>query len=459
MRTSGMAQRATVAFLSAELAAKRTTSAFLVEQALSRIYDTGGEGSRAFVKVYAEAARAEAEASDRLRAAGVVRSPVEGIPVSVKDLFDVSGDVTLAGSKALATAPPATADAPAVARLRAAGAVVVGRTHMVEFAFGGVGLNAHFDAPRNPYDRGAGRIPGGSSSGAAVAVADGMCAMSLGSDTRGSVRIPSALCGVVGFKPTQARVPRDGSFPLSYTLDSVGPLARSVECCAVFDAILAGSPPATAAAPAPLPVNSLTLLLPRCSATEGLQPHVESCFRRAVDKLAAAGARVVEQDEPLLTRAQALFANGGFAGAEAFHIHRALLEEHEAEYDPLVASRIGLGSSFTAADYIQLGFDRKALINEVAEAMRPFDAMLLPTVKSVAPTIAEASSSTEVYTRINLEMLHNPGLINIVDGCAATLPCHSSDEAPVGLMVSGIGGSDRHVLAVARSIEACIEQP
>jgi aspartyl-tRNA(Asn)/glutamyl-tRNA(Gln) amidotransferase subunit A len=192
----------TVAGLQRELAEGGTTSRKLVEQALARIADPAGEGARAFLKVYAEQARAEAEHADRLRRQGVVRSGVEGLPVSVKDLFDVAGDVTRAGSKLLAGAPPAKQDAPAVARLRAAGAVIVGRTNMVEFAFGTTGLNPHYGTPRNPWDRKTGRVPGGSSSGAAVAQADGMCVMALGSDTRGSIRQPAALCGVTGWKPT-----------------------------------------------------------------------------------------------------------------------------------------------------------------------------------------------------------------------------------------------------------------
>jgi aspartyl-tRNA(Asn)/glutamyl-tRNA(Gln) amidotransferase subunit A len=219
------------------------------------------------MKVYSDAALAEADASDSLRAIGVVRSPVEGIPISVKDLYDVCGDVTRAGSVALASDPPAKADATAVARLRAAGGVILGRTVTVEFAFGGVGLNPHYGTPKNPYDRASGgRIPGGSSAGAAVSVADGMVAMGLGSDTRGSVRIPAGLCGIAGFKPTQRRIPRDGCFPLSYTLDSVGPLARSIGCCAVYDAILAADGAASsAAAPPALKPSSLRLLVPRAS--------------------------------------------------------------------------------------------------------------------------------------------------------------------------------------------------
>src|SRR5512134_2214073 len=255
----------TVDALSRDLAVGRTTSRQLVEEALARIADPAGEGARAFLKVYAEQAREEAEHSDRLRRRGVVRSPVEGLPVSLKDLYDVAGDVTRAGSRLLAGAPPAKQDAAAVARLRAAGAVLVGRTNMVEFAFGTAGLNPHYGTPKNPWDRKTGRVPGGSSSGAAVAQADGMCVMALGSDTRGSIRQPAALCGVVGWKPTQRRVPLEGAFPLSYTLDTVGPLANSVACCAAYDAVLSAEAPAPFAA---LPLKGLRLLLPRSSVLE-----------------------------------------------------------------------------------------------------------------------------------------------------------------------------------------------
>src|ERR1051325_7704248 len=243
----------TVAQLGREFAAGRTTSREIVEQALAKITAPYGEGARSFIKVYAKAARAEADYADRLRKSGVRRSRIDGLPVSLKDLFDVAGDVTRAGSKVLAI--QAKQDAAAVARLRAAGAIFVGRTNMVEFAFGGVGLNPHYGTPRNPWDRAAARVPGGSSSGAAVAQAEGMCVMALGTDTRGSTRAPAALCGVVGWKPTARRVPRDGAFPLSYTLDSVGPLANSVACCAAYDAVLSGEPGPLAE----LPVKGLRL--------------------------------------------------------------------------------------------------------------------------------------------------------------------------------------------------------
>src|SRR5690349_16304858 len=286
----------TVAQLAHDLAAGRTTSRELVEQALARIAAAYSEGPRAFLKVYEDAARADADHADALRRRGVRRSAVDGLPVSLKDLFDVAGDITRAGSKVLAI--EAKQDAPAVARLRAAGAVFVGRTNMVEFAFGGVGLNPHYGTPRNPWDRAAARVPGGSSSGAAVAQAEGMCVMALGSDTRGSIRQPAALCGVVGFKPTQRRVPRDGAFPLSYTLDSVGPLANSVGCCAAYDAVLSGE----GGELPPIQAKGLRLLLPRSIAIEDLDRQVDNAFERALKKLAAAGAQISEVAVPAVNR-------------------------------------------------------------------------------------------------------------------------------------------------------------
>jgi len=249
----------TVLELAADLAAGRTSSRELVEAALTRIADPTGEGARTFVKVYADSARAAADAQDALRRAGYVASPLAGLPVSIKDLFDVAGEVTLAGSKALDDRPPAAGDCPVVARLRAAGAVLVGRTNMTEFAFSGVGINPHYGTPGNPHDRSL--VPGGSSSGAAVSVGDGQAVVAIGSDTGGSVRIPAALCGLTGFKPTQYRVSRDGVAPLSTTLDSIGPLANSIACCAIADAVMAGEPPEP---PAAAPVAGMRLAVPRC---------------------------------------------------------------------------------------------------------------------------------------------------------------------------------------------------
>src|SRR6516165_12459714 len=283
-----MTARPSLAQLAADLTAGRTTSRALVEEALARITDPAGEGSRVLVKVYAEASRVAADAQDRLRGAGYVASPLAGIPVSIKDLFDVAGEVTLAGSRALDDTPAATADAPIVARLRAAGAVLIGRTNMTEFAFSGVGINPHYGTPGNPYDRRL--IPGGSSSGAAVSVSDGGAVVGIGTDTGGSVRIPAALCGIVGFKPTQKRIPRDGVTPLSTTLDSIGPLANSVACCAVADAVLAGELPSV---PSEIPVEALRLGVPQSYVLDGLEAEVATAFANACTNLSRAGARIV----------------------------------------------------------------------------------------------------------------------------------------------------------------------
>jgi len=442
----------TVAQLSADLAAGKTSSRDLVEQALARIGDRAGEGSRAFLKVYTEAARADADHADRLRKAGVRRSPVDGLPVSLKDLFDVAGDVTMAGSKVMAGSPKAQADAPAVARLRAAGAVLIGRTNMVEFAFGGVGLNPHYGTPKNPYDRRSGRVPGGSSSGAAVAQADGMAVMSLGSDTRGSIRGPAALCGVTGWKPTAHRVPREGAFPLSFTLDSIGPLANSVACCAAYDAVLAGE---RGAALPSLDIRGLRLLLPRSSALEDLDREVESAFDSALNRLRKAGALVTEVRVPAFDRQAEYFKGGGYAGAEAYHIHRAR-EARIGEYDPRVGKRVLLGQSLSASDYLGFSDLRAAFIAEVERVVAGFDAFVMPSVPCIAPTIAEADASDEDYFRWNMRILRNNGLVNFLDGCGASLPCHAPGAAPVGLMVCGVAGTDRHTLAAAATIERAL---
>jgi aspartyl-tRNA(Asn)/glutamyl-tRNA(Gln) amidotransferase subunit A len=441
----------TVAQLAADLAAGRTTSRELVEQALARIGAKDGEGARAFLRVYAEAARADADHADRLRKAGVRRSPVDGLPVSLKDLFDVAGEVTRAGSRIFEGNAPAKSDAPVVARLRAAGAVFIGRTNMVEFAFGGVGLNPHYGTPKNPWDRARGRVPGGSSSGAAVAQADGMCVMALGTDTRGSIRQPAALCGIAGFKPTARRVPRDGVFPLSYTLDSVGPLANTVECCAAYDAVLAGETSELEK----LDAKGLRLMLPRSSALDELDREVQQAFEAAVTRLTKAGALVREVEVKAFDRQSEYFKNGGFAGPESYHIHRPYLERL-GEYDPRVGKRVVLGKDMPAADYVALGELRAAFIREVEALAAPFDAILMPTVPCIAPTIAEASAGDEEYFRWNFRIMRNTGLVNFLDGCAATLPCHEPDAAPVGLMVCGAAGSDRRTLAVAAAVERAL---
>ena len=445
------AARSTVLGLAADLAAGRSSSRELVEAALDRIADPMGEGSRTFTRTYADAARAAAEAQDKLRGAGYVASPLAGLPVSIKDLFDVAGEVTLAGSTALDDQPPAACDAPIVARLRAAGAVIVGKTNMTEFAFSGVGINPHYGTPGNPYDRG--RVPGGSSAGAPVSVADGQAIVAIGTDTGGSVRIPAALCGVVGFKPTAERISRDRATPLSTTLDSIGPLANSVACCAIADAVMAGE---AVVAPEAAPVAGLRLGVPQTFMLDDLEPAVANAFAAACSALSRAGAFVT--DLPLTEFAEypRISDRGLLVNSEAFAWHEELLARRGNEYDPRVRSRIEFGRDVSAAAYIRLCAARADWIARVDVQTAGFDALIMPTVAITAPPITAFADDRE-YFRLNALILRNTAVINFLDRCAATLPIQPPGTAPVGLMIVGGHGADRRLLAIARGIEASLE--
>ena len=440
----------TLAELAAALREGRATSRALLDEALTRIADPAGEGKRTFLQVYAEQAREAADAQDRLRKAGIIGGPLAGIPISIKDLFDVAGEPTTAGSTALRDAPPAQHDAPIVARLREAGAIIVGKTNMTEFAYSAVGINPHYGTPGNPHDRSC--IPGGSSSGAAVSVADGFAAAAIGSDTGGSVRIPAALCGLTGFKPTQARITRDGAVPLSTTLDSVGPLARGVADCALVDAVLAGETPAI---PDAIPVDRLCLAVPQTLVLDGLEDTVAAAFTRACTALSRAGARLVDLPLREFGELPSLNAEGGFSAAEAYRWHAPLLARRGAEYDPRVSSRIARGRDMTAVHYIEIGERRAALIAAAARATAGFHAMLMPTLPITAPPIAAFAEDGE-YTRLNILLLRNTTLINQLDGCAITLPIQRQGEAPVGLTLAGHHGSDKAILAIASGVEAVL---
>jgi aspartyl-tRNA(Asn)/glutamyl-tRNA(Gln) amidotransferase subunit A len=441
----------TVAGLAARLAAGETTSRALVEAALQRIADPAGEGARTFRVVHAEQARQAADAQDRLRAAGYAASPLAGLPVSIKDLFDVKGERTLAGSRALEDAPPAARDAPIVARLKAAGAVLVGRTNMTEFAFSGVGINPHYGTPGNPWDRG--RIPGGSSAGAPVSVIDGCAVVAIGTDTGGSVRIPAALCGTVGFKPTAARVPTAGATPLSTTLDSIGPLANSVACCALTDAIMAGEEPVPPRAP---PLAALRFGVLQTLVLDGLDKEVAAAFERACRRLAAAGARLVDLPVPELAEYPALLTTkGGIAAVEAYAWHAPLLARRAADYDPRVRARIEGGSRMSGAEYVALLARRRDFTAQVATRIADVDAVLMPTVAILAPPLA-AFAKDEDYLRLNGLILRNTSLVNFLDRCAVTLPITPRGEPAVGLMLMGERGGDRRLLDVAVSVETAL---
>ena len=408
----------TIQQLAAELAAGRTTSRKLTEEALARIEDPKSEGKRAFIKVWRAQALAAADASDALRKAGIVASPLAGLPVSIKNLCDVAGETTLAGSKALDDAPPAKQDAPVVARLRASGAVIVGSTNMSEFAFSGVGFNPHYGTPGNPADRK--RVPGGSSAGAAVSVADRMAVAALGTDTGGSVRIPAAVCGIVGFKPTARRVPIDGVVPLSTSLDSIGPLANSVEDCAIVDAVFAAEP---ISVPEPMPLGGLRLAVPRHFVMDDLDPVVAKAFERALKALAAKGVRIEHIDLPELNELASINAKGGFAASEAYAWHKELIARRGNVYDPLVAPRIMRGKEMSAADYVELLGRRIDLCRRVSAITSNHDAVAMPTCAIVAPTLDEVATA-DGFTRKNMLLLRNTtvGISSIAaaSACLAT---------------------------------------
>jgi aspartyl-tRNA(Asn)/glutamyl-tRNA(Gln) amidotransferase subunit A len=442
----------TLAKLAEDLDSGRTTSRKLVEDCLGRIADPAGEGQRTFIHVDREAALAAADAMDGLRKVNAAPSRYAGIPVSIKDLFDIRGQVTRAGSRALEDSPPAEQDAATVARLRRAGFVVIGRTNMTEFAYSGIGINPHYGTPKGAWNRAAGHVPGGSSSGAAVSVLDGMAHGALGTDTGGSCRIPAAFNGIVGYKPTQRRVPLDGSVPLSFSLDSIGPLARSVSCCAILDAVLANEP---IAALKPRPVKGMRLAVPTTIALDDLDAPVAQAFERALKALADHGAIIDRIEMAEFHDIGPMNAKGGFAAAESFAWHRYLITSKGDVYDPRVSVRIMRGEAQSAADYIDLLNERRSLIARVNARIAPYDALVLPTTANTPPKIADLADDKAFATQ-NLRALRNCTLINMIDGCAISLPAHRAGEVPVGLMLAAAGGSDHRIFELAAGMEAVI---
>ncbi len=442
----------TLTTLADDLDSGRTSARKLVDECLVRIGDKTGEGARAFIHVDAEAAIEAAEAMDRLREVQAAPSRFAGIPVSIKDLFDIKGQVTRAGSRALEDSAPAEADAPVVARLRRAGFVVIGRTNMTEFAYSGIGINPHYGTPKGAWQRNIGHVPGGSSSGAAVSVADGMAYGALGTDTGGSCRIPAAFNGIVGFKPTQRRVPLDGGVPLSSSLDSFGPLARTAQCCAVLDAVLANE----AIVPVlPRPIKGMRLAVPTTLALDDLEDAVARTFEHALETLSRQGATIERIEVPEFLDIAPMSAKGGFAAAESYAWHRYLIVSKGDVYDPRVASRILRGESQSAADYIDLLAARRSLIARTEKRFAAYDALVLPTTANTPPRIADLADD-KAFTSANALALRNCTLINMIDGCAISLPAHREGEVPVGLMLAASGGSDRRIFELATGMEGAI---
>lgn len=388
---------------------------------------------------------------------GIAELPLAGLAVSVKDLFDIAGQATPAGSTVLADAPAAVADSTAVARLRAAGGALIGRTNMVEFAFSGVGVNPHFGTPAALDAHfgalpGAPRVPGGSSSGAAVSVATGAAFVGLGSDTGGSIRIPAALNGIVGFKNTARLVPTRGALPLSTTLDTACAMTRSVRDAVLVHEVLAARSVLRSAAP----LSSYRLAVARTTFLDGLDSTVATAFERSLRALRAAGAQIEEIPLPQTAELTAMQAQAGFSPAESYAWHRPLLARAAALYDPRVRARIERGASMLAADYVALVRARADWIARMEQALAGFDAVLSPTVPITAPTIASVAPGAardDEFFRVNGLLLRNPSVINMLDGCALSLPCHLPGELPVGLMVWHGALRDDTVLNVALQLE------
>lgn len=424
------------------------------------IMQARGDAARAaFVLLDESTGRAAAQAADTARMQGRSAGALGGLAVSVKDLFDVQGQTTRAGSRVLADAPVAAQDAPAVARLRAAGAALIGRTQMTEFAFSGVGINPHDGTPANAtlrtlraLDPAVARVPGGSTSGGAVSVAAGAAWAALGTDTGGSIRIPAALHGLVGYKNTARLVPLTGSVPLAPSFDTVCAITRSVRDALLLHEVLA----ARRVSLAERPLRDWRFGIARPLMQDQLDPEVAAAFEQALRTLGAAGAQLQELDLPALSRVGELQAGGGITAAEAWAWHEPLLARHEALYDPRVATRIRRGAAIGAAQLTELHQLRRRWIADMAAELAPVDLVLSPTVPLIAPPLAPLLADDEAFFRVNALLLRNTAPVNLLDGCAISLPCQAPGRAPVGLMLWGGGGQDDALLAAALAVEAAL---
>lgn len=444
----------TIAALQANFNDRSDSESALVERQIARVTDPTGEGSRTFLSLDTAAVKHAAVASHQRFTQGSAR-PLEGITIAIKDLFDVTGEITGAGSNVLRSRSAATEDCAAVARLRNSGAIIFGRNNMVEFAYSGVGINPHFGTPRNVWGRkgdGGGRVPGGSSSGGGVAVADGMAVAALGSDTGGSVRVPAALNGVCGFKPTAVRVPVTGTIPLSVTLDSVGPIANSVDCCARVDAVLAGEIYAPSLL---LSLQGVRLLKPDSQIWRELDPEVEASVNAALDKLSSAGAEIVDET---LNPLEELFGRPGFVAAEALDWHEANINVKGEGYDPRVWLRMQTGRDVTRGQYSAAVAYRRFWIDRMNLALAAYDAVICPTVACIAPEIAPLIANDDLFFKTNARILRNTAWVNFLDGCALTMPCHQIGGAPVGLQLVGVHGRDHAILTLGLGCEAVLSR-
>jgi aspartyl-tRNA(Asn)/glutamyl-tRNA(Gln) amidotransferase subunit A len=402
-----------------------------------------------FTKFYADVALATAQNCDAQAKEGRSLGALHGVCITIKDNIDVAGETTMAGGVVCAGEAPALHDAPVVQRLRDAGAVVLGKTNMSEFAFSGVGTNPHHGTPANPADKVHARVPGGSSSGAAVSVALGLAEVGIGTDTGGSIRIPAALCGLVGYKATQMRIPRTGVMELSRSLDTMGSITRSVQACLAVDAVMSRQPLPTDAAH----LKGLRFAVPQTLMMDDVDAAVAQAFSRSLKLIHEAGAQVVEIPFNALGDIAALSMPGGFSPIEGYAAQHARLERGADRIDPRVVARMMLGKGISAQDYLELQNRRNAWIAAAHLTLGGFDAMLCPTVPIVAPLIKPLIKDDEAFFKVNRLLLRNPAAINYMDGCSWSLPCQEAGELPVGLMLSGLAGQDAHLAKVALALE------
>ncbi len=447
----------TIAELVPLLRRREVSPVELTEAFLGRIARHDGK-LRSYITVTADRARAEAKAAETTLMAGADLGPLHGIPVALKDLCDTAGIRTTSGSKVRADHVPQRSSSVAV-KLAQAGAVLLGKTNMVEFAFGPYGLNPHYGVPANPWDPA--RVPGGSSSGSGVAVAAGLATAAIGTDTGGSVRIPAAYCGIVGLKPTAGRVSAAGCTPLSWTLDSVGPMTRGVEDAALVYAAIAGpdpEDPSTLSQPIGDPLRALKrdvkgmrVGLARRPFFEGADPEVVSAVERAADLLSGLGVRV---EEMVFPEAQ-VFVEGHetlfLSRVEGYAYHRETLAQRGGDYDPEVRKRLEAGAAVSAADYVLMLRERDRLMRSTQETLRPLDAVLGPTMLTPAPKVKDVEGGgipPRLTTRI----------VNFLGLCAISVPCgFTSEGLPVGLQLIGKPFDEGTILPLAHAYEQAAE--
>jgi aspartyl-tRNA(Asn)/glutamyl-tRNA(Gln) amidotransferase subunit A len=429
----------------------------LVEQALERTHR-----SKSIFTTINPSSIKQAYSIDRARKRNQSLSPLAGIPIALKDLFNIRNEKTFAGSVVRKHyAQPEPADADVVAPLRDAGLLFYGRTNMSEFAFSGIGKNPHYGTPLSIWDRETGRLPGGSSSGSAVCIGEDIVAAALGSDTAGSCRIPAAFNGVVGVKPSHGRMSLNGIFPLSPTLDAPGPLAVDVDSCFILDQLMSGRSKPDADLPALLPadISSLKLVIPEARVMQGLDSEVELAFQHSVEQLRTAGATIIEKAMPALDRADDIFVNRPIVLYEVWQHHREMLEKHNDDYDPFVSRRMSGGANVSVEEQQDRYRERQEIVDQFKQEFLTLeaDAVIFPTVTCIPPAIAETDDDENIG-KVNLRCLRNTATINHVDGCSISLPCHKPGEAPVGFMISSLSGEDEKLYQIAAAIEKTLQR-